>query len=116
MPEIEGRKLGRRPPKNAPRLKLSHYLTGVVPAHPASADDFSLISDWGMYANDQFGDCGPVSVANQRKLVTKYLTGTEVSVTINDVFDLYRRSGNPTFDPNTGADDNGVDIDRKSVV
>src|SRR6185295_14375671 len=52
----------------------------------------------------------PVSVANSLKLITLTGDGTEISVTQNDVFDLYRRSGNPNFDPETGKDDNGVDM------
>src|SRR5436190_16980905 len=63
-----------------------------------------------MYGNDQYGDCGPVSVANYIRLVTQYLTGAEVAVSQDAVFDLYRRSGNPNFDPATDADDNGVDM------
>jgi hypothetical protein len=55
-------------------------------------------------------NCGPVSVANSLKIITLEGTGVEVSVTQDDVFDLYRRSGNPNFDPETGADDNGVDM------
>jgi hypothetical protein len=105
-----GRRLGRRPPKRAPSLKLGPLLTGALPPVPVTADHFGQISDWGLYGNDRFGVCGPVSVANYIKMVTRYLTGTEVSVTQADVFDLYRRSGNPHFDPVTDADDNGVDM------
>lgn len=99
-------KLGRRAPKRAPSLRLGAYLTGTIPVHPVAADHFGAITDWGLYGNDRYGDCGPVSVANQRKLVTKYLTGTEVSPSQEDVFDLYKRSGNPAFP----AEDNGVDM------
>jgi hypothetical protein len=31
-------------------------------------------------------------------------------MTQDEVFALYRLSGNPTFDPTTGDDDNGVDL------
>jgi len=54
--------------------------------------------------------CGPTSLANYTRLVTKGLTGTERVETIDTVYDLYRRSGNPNFDPRTGDDDNGVDM------
>ena len=33
--QLQG-KFGRNPPKNAPALMLASFLTGVVPAHPAS--------------------------------------------------------------------------------
>jgi len=105
------RQLGRRHPKNAPALRAGTFLRkGAVPTAPQAIDNFTEVSDWGLYGNDQFGDCGPTSVANQRKLITRYLGGTEESPTQDDVFDLYRRSGNPEFDPKTGAGDDGVDM------
>ena len=111
MPNTSARMLGRRTPKNAPALRASRFLTGVVPAHPVAADNLSKAS-YGLYDNDTYGVCGPTSVANQRRQVTRYLTGTQVSPTQNDVFDLYRRSGNPDFDPADpgGSGDGGVDM------
>lgn len=108
---ITGRRLGRRPnDPNRPLLHLKDILTGTIPDHPATAEHFSRVGDWGLYGNDKFGDCGPTSVANARKLTTKYLGVAEASPSQDDVFDLYRRSGNPNFDPNTDSDDNGVDM------
>lgn len=103
-------KLGRRQPKRAPALKFSQLLTGIIPDHPGAVDHFAKVTDWGLYANDQYGDCGPVSVANSRKLITAYLGNQEESPSQDDVFDLYRRSGNPNFNPATGDGDNGVDM------
>lgn len=111
MPNNSARMLGRRAPKNAPALRASRFLTGVVPAHPVAADNLSKAT-YGLYDNDTYGVCGPTSVANQRRQVTAYLTGKQVDPTQNDVFDLYRRSGNPDFnpaDPN-GPGDGGVDM------
>jgi hypothetical protein len=102
------RKLGRRPPKNAPALRLASLLTGVVPAHPTTADHFSRVERWFLGANNLFGTCGPTSDANYIKLVFRYLLGEDVTVTDEAIFDLYRRSGNPGFNPATGEDDNGV--------
>lgn len=104
------RRLGRRPPKHADSLRLGHYLTGQVPPHPTAADDLGDVSTWEMGGNDQFGTCGPTSVANQRHQVVTYLAPGGALPTLDDVFDLYRRSGNPDFDPATGEDDNGVDM------
>lgn len=84
--------------------------TDATITHSAAADHFGLVGDWGLYGNDRFGDCGPTSVANLRKLVSKYLAAMEQSPTQADVFDLYKRSGNPDFDPDTGAGDNGVEM------
>lgn len=105
------RKLGRRPPKRAARLELGRYLTGVCPPHPSHEDHIDRPGlAFGLYENDRFGDCGPTSVANLRRLVTAWLTGAMHSPSQDAVFDLYRRSGNPNFDPQTDADDNGVDM------
>jgi hypothetical protein len=99
-------KLGRRPPSNAPALRFAQFWTGVTPARPAAAD-FLGQREFGLYRNDEFGDCGPTSVANFYRLVS-YVAGHYYEPTQDEVFDLYRRSGNPNFNPETGADDNGV--------
>jgi hypothetical protein len=107
------RQLGLRQPKLAPRLELHRLLNpalGALPPYPAAADHLGLVEEWGMYANDQFGTCGPTSLANYLRLISKYLDGVQVDVPLDAVLDLYRRSGNPGFDPDTGEDDNGVDM------
>ena len=109
--KVPGRRLGLRPSDpNRPVLKLSRILSNEPPQHPIAVDHFAQVKDWGLYENSKYGDCGPTSVANSRKLVTRILTGVEQSPTQDDVFALYRASGNPDFDPDTGADDNGVDM------
>ena len=109
---VEGRRLGRRPadPKRpvlrmGPRLRL-----GAIPDHPPAVDYFGRIAEWCMGQNDRFGTCGPTSVANLALLVSTWLGDAPVRFTDDEIFDLYRRSGNPDFDPATGADDNGVDM------
>lgn len=104
------RALGRRPPKNAPALRLAPLLTGVAPDHPASADHLSQVNSWCLGQNNRFSTCGPTSVANYCKLVYANLAVEQVTVTDAAIFDLYRRSGNPHFDPATDTDDNGVDM------
>lgn len=107
--QVPGRSLGKRPPSNKPALRLADILA-VTPTHPPVADHLSKVTDWNILGNDAFGDCGPVSVANSRAVTTKYLTAAELYPDLDAVFDLYRRSGNPNFDPKTDADDNGVDM------
>lgn len=108
---IPGQRLGRKPrDPSRPVLKLRDYLTGTIPPHPQTVDYFSRIPGWCLGANDRFGTCGPTSLANHLLLVSSWLASAPIRVTDNDVFDLYRRSGNPNFDPTTGADDNGVDM------
>lgn len=108
---VPGRRLGRRPrDESRPLLKLGDYLTGALPAHPPSVDYFSRVPNWILGGNDKFGTCGPTSLANHLLLVSTWLADAPITVTDNDVYDLYRRSGNPQFNPTTGADDNGVDM------
>jgi hypothetical protein len=112
---VPGMRLGKRAPSNKPALMLTDFLTGLVPAVPVTADHFAGVSSWDLGRNDAFGTCGPTSVANSLRLVTYGLTGMMYSVTFNDIADLYRRSGNPSFNPNLPAgdpsqDDNGVDM------
>ncbi len=103
-------KLGLKPADHRRKaLSLGDFLTGVVPAHPASVDYFAGIT-FGMYGNDKYGVCGPTSVANSRREITSRLSGTMKAPSQDDVFDLYKRSGNPNFNPTTGADDNGVNM------
>lgn len=108
--EVIGKALGRRAPKNARALMFAPLLTGVTITPPPTTDHFAKVPRWILGGNDQYGDCGPVSVANQRLLTTTYLTASPQTVTQTDIFDLYRRSGNPTFDPTTHAGDDGVDM------
>lgn len=105
------RKLGIIPaaPKDYARV-IPLRLTGAVPAHPVTADFIAGIPSWIMGGNDRFGTCGPVSIANYVRLLYWWLTGELVTITDDAVFDLYRRSGNPDFDPATGAGDGGVEM------
>jgi hypothetical protein len=116
MPSLPG--LGRRPTdpaRYAHTIRLP--LTGVTPPHPLVADHLSSVPEWMMGGNQKYGTCGPTDVANSAVLTWWYLLGEQVTVTDADVFDLYRRSGNPTFDPAGPPDangnvpgDNGVDM------
>lgn len=102
---VPGKQLGRRPAHaDKPALLLGDFLTGAVPEHPASVDHLDPVHDFGLYGNDQHGDCGPTSVANSRILTTHFLADAEQVPTLDDVYDLYRRSGNPNFP----TDDQGV--------
>lgn len=109
------RRLGRRPPTHAPALRFASFWTGAIPAHPTAADHLGQVSEWELGGNDQFGTCGPTSVANMRRQVVAYLAPGGTLPTLEDIYDLYRRSGNPGFNPNLPADDprqedGGVDM------
>jgi hypothetical protein len=99
-------KYGRRPPDpTRPRLHLSDYLTGVIPAHPPYADWLASRPGWQMLGNDEEGDCVPVTWANTRRLVTSYLA-TGYYPTLAQVIEVYRTQ-NPGFDPAGTASTNG---------
>jgi hypothetical protein len=108
---VPGMRLGLRPSDpDKSYLEFERFWTGTVPSHPTTVNNMASVADWGMYGNDKFGTCGPASVGNFVKYLTKDLTGTEVSPSVNDAYDLYRRSGNPTFNSSTGSGDNGVSM------
>ena len=110
-PARRPRQLGMRradPARLARTIELR--FTGAVPPHPASADHLSRVPRWCLGQNTRFGTCGPVSVANSVIMTYASLLGERVAVSDEAVFDLYRRSGNPSFNPATGAGDNGVDM------
>ncbi len=107
---VQGYRLGRgKPDRRRPVLNLADFLV-TVPDHPLVADHLSLVTAWNGATNTRFGTCGPVSFANYVIMVWKYLLGLDITVSDNAIFDLYRRSGNPGFDPATGAGDKGVDM------
>jgi hypothetical protein len=105
------RKLGKRPTDpNRPVLRMGAHLRSVAFARPSVVDYASKVKTWNLGRNDRFGSCGPTSAANFALLVSTVLAEAPVRFTDDEIFDLYRRSGNPDFDPATGADDNGVDM------
>lgn len=104
------RMLGRRPPKNAPALRLAPLLTGTVPEHPASQDNLHSLTGWKVLGNDVAGDCVAVTWASFRRLVTAALAGREVYPTQAQVWQVYQTQ-NPGFDPNGTADSNGPGSD-----
>lgn len=113
LPLDPGVKLGKRDPIQKPALLLRDILTGTTPPVPTFVDHFAQATGWELGNNDRFGTCGPTSVANHRRLVTSALLGSEQAPSLDDIFDLYRRSGNPHFNPSLSdtdpsQDDNGV--------
>lgn len=101
------KKLGRRPPKNAPALKFSSFMLapGSIPAHPATEDYLATLSNWQVLGNDVAGDCNAVTWANMRRLVTAALA-KEYYPTQAQVWEFYKTQ-NQQFDPNGSADTNG---------
>jgi hypothetical protein len=101
-----GRKYGRRPPKNAPALRLAPLLTGTLPAPPIQVDYGKDFTGWQMLGNDVAGDCVAVTWANQRVLVTTALSHKSDYPSQAEVWTFYETQ-NPNFDPNGTASTNG---------
>jgi hypothetical protein len=107
MTTTHPRRYGRRSPKRAPAIQLAPHLTGVVPPHPAAADQLArLKGGWKMLGNDVAGVCVSVTWANLRRLLTAVLGGREVYPTQDQVWAVYKTQ-NPDFDPHGTADTNG---------
>jgi hypothetical protein len=107
-------RLGARkadPERYAGALAMGRFLdSSTTPVHPLAVDYFAAVTAWNLGRNDKFGTCGPTYVSNAALHVSTVLTGAGVRFTDDEIIDLYRRSGNPNFDPKTGAGDNGVDM------
>lgn len=91
-------------------LRMSRFLETSALTYPSSVTRMDRVAEWIMGRNLDFGTCGPVSVANLMLFLSTLLGDVALRFTEEEIFDLYARSGNPNFDPTTGADDNGVDM------
>ena len=91
-----------------PILDFDPLLTGITPRKEVSFFEGVV---FGLDDNDRFGDCGPTSVDNLRRATSKFATGTQRTASLTAVFDLYKRSGNPNFNPSSrNPEDNGVEM------
>jgi hypothetical protein len=105
---LPGKRLGLIPDQGLPRLRMPFRAAAID--IPQSDDHIVSVPAWNMGGNDRFGTCGPTSFSNYVTMAYWNLLQEPVTVTDDAVFDLYRASGNPQFNPTTDADDNGVDM------
>lgn len=112
MPDIEFRGGRLKPhPDDADhrRLKLRHFLEPAnLPAVPPVVDWLSLVQDWPMYGNDQYGDCVWAMIGHSIEAATCYGQGSTVQITEADVLAAY--SAVTGFDPKDPSTDNGTVI------
>jgi hypothetical protein len=98
-------KLGKLAPRPDRRtLKLAWYLHPQLPKPPAAVNYGAQVSDWGMYKNDQIGDCAIASPAHMIMAWTSSAAGLFVPPE-PDVLAAY--SAVSGYDPVTGANDDG---------
>lgn len=90
-------------------MNFGRFMTGELVLTPPWANFMHEVRSWCGRTNFKFGTCGPNMIANLFISWFMYEFSEQVSVSDEAIFDLYRRAGNPQFDPNTGNGDNGVD-------
>lgn len=104
-------KLGKKPARpGAVRLKLSSYTdTAALPPLPVSFGHDARVgaADWGMLANDRYGDCVWAGAAHETMLLVRE-TGRAVSFTDADVLGDY--AAVTGFDPARPDTDQGTDV------
>lgn len=102
-------KLGARPPSDKPALLFAEHLVPgvVIPQHPV--DDRVPPLVWPMDDNNKFGVCVIAAGDHARQAIYTLLVGSYTNMTEAQIFADYKTQ-NPDFDPNTGAGDNGMDI------
>jgi hypothetical protein len=100
-------KLGKLAPKPEDRaLKLSSYLTPALPTIPDNYSwiDFDQVPQWGMMANDRYGNCVWAALGH---LIMGWTAarGALFIPSDEDILQAYASTG---FDPATGKHDNGT--------
>lgn len=94
--------LGRQPADpTKPKLRLRRSAVDR-PTPPPSCDWLSEVSEWGMLANDEVGDCTMAGAAHTAMAVDHYGQGRSLVITDREVLDAYTAiSGYNPADPNT---------------
>jgi acid phosphatase type 7 len=96
-------RLGRKPPVTDRRtLRLATYLKPELPSPPPTLDVTEAVSNWGMLANDRYGDCTCAAAAHM-EMVWSRIAGQPQDFTEQQVLDLYNRC-------NGGADDGCTEL------
>lgn len=106
-------KLGKKPARpGAVRLKLASYTNAAaLPPLPATFGHEPLIAarEWGMLANDRYGDCVLAGAAHETMLLARE-AGAVVSFTDADVLGDY--AAVTGFDPKLPETDQGTDMQQ----
>lgn len=102
-------KLGKKPARpGAIKFKLSHYTTGTLPTAPSHYGHQSLVNNWGMLGNDQYGDC-VFAGAGHEHMLWNAEGGKTFHITTDNVLQGYSEvTGFNKNDPNS---DQGTDME-----
>ncbi len=106
-------KLGKKPARpGAVRLKLASYTNAAeLPPVPAIFGHDAVIGvhDWGMFANDRYGDCVWAGAAHETMLLARE-AGNIAAFTDADVLGDYAAATG--FDPAKPETDQGTDVQQ----
>ena len=104
-------KLGKRPARTgAIKLRFSAYLDrSELPKHPISFGHERLVNPrgWGMFANDQYGDCFWAGAAHEHRM-WNYEASRPLYFTDKAVLSSYSEATG--FDPSKPETDQGTDM------
>lgn len=103
-------KLGKTPARDAVKLKLATYVDpSALPKPPTEFGHERLVTDWGMLGNDKAGCC-VWSGAGHETMLWNREAGKQVNITTASTLRNY--SLVTDYDPVTGANDNGTDVEH----
>lgn len=109
-------KLGKKPARpGAVRLKLANYTNrAALPPLPATFGHEAAVGarDWGMFANDRYGDCVWAGAVHETMLLVREAGGT-VSFTDGAVLGDYAAATG--FDPADPETDQGTDMQQAAA-
>lgn len=103
-------KLGKTPArKDSIALQFGNYVTKKLPAPPVSAGHKDLMGtdNWGMLANDKYGDCVWAGAGHETLLWNRE-AGISLTIEDKDALDAY--AAVTGFKPNDPSTDNGTDM------
>ncbi len=102
-------KFGKKPAQDDPRtLELARYATAELPTPTKIFGFGGLYTDWGMLANDEYGDCVFAGAAHETMLWNKLRGGIDVPMSDGAVLQDY--SDVTGFNPKQPWTDQGTNM------
>jgi hypothetical protein len=111
MADHEKMKLGKKPPRHDPHLRMLSAVTQDLPPPPDATDWTRVLpKDLGMMKNDDLGDCTCAAVGHAIQVMTANDNPPMVTIADDTVVDLYSKScGYNPADPN--SDQGGIETE-----
>lgn len=112
LKRIIGRRLGKLPARlNAIRFKLRRYIDPTaLPTPPLHYGNYNLVSEWGVFGNDQYGCCVWSGGAHEHMDWSQAAKNGPIAFTDKAVLSDYAKATG--FDPKDPDTDNGTDMEE----